>query len=354
MKPVSLTIKAGPGALKIIQSEGFDPELIGTIAGASGGAKWLVLSQLDRAILTHVVPRLKGPVHLLASSVGAWRFGCYAQDDPIAAIDRFEQAYLSQTYSDKPDIAEITETSRDILFQILGEGSVQQILQHPVFRTHIMAVRSRHVLASEHRWLLALGLLQAASLNAISRKSLGLFFERALFYDERDLPPFFHAQGFPIQKIPLSEDNLADAIIATGSIPLVLSGVRDIAGAKRGVYRDGGIIDYHHDLQHSAAGRITLYPHFYDHIIPGWFDKRLSWRRPRPEHVDRTVLISPSAEFVSKLPGAKIPDRRDFQNLSVEERLAAWTTCVQACQQMADEFAELILKEQLAACLQPL
>ena len=354
MKPLTLTFKAGASALKSVRSNGFDISSIGTIAGASGGAKWLVLSQLDRAILGAVVPKLKGPVHLLGTSIGAWRFACYAQNDPLAAIDRFENAYIEQRFSENPDIAEITAKSREIIALLLGDSGANEILNHPIFRTHVMAVRSRHVLASETRWLLALGLIAAASLNLAHRKSLGLFFERALFYDERDLPPFFSVGGFPIQKIRINRDNLEDAVVATGSIPLVLSGVRDIVGAAPGNYRDGGIIDYHHDLPHSDKDRLTLYPHFIDRIIPGWFDKKLNWRRADAAHVDRTILISPSAEFVSRLPNAKIPDRTDFVKLTADERIVAWRGCVRACEQMADEFREVLEKDQLAARLQAL
>ena len=354
MKPASLTLKAGPGALRVIKRDGFDPGLIGTIAGASGGAKWLVLSQLDRAILGQIVPKLESPVHLVGTSIGSWRFACYAQNDPLAAIERFETAYIEQTYSERPDTTEITAKSREVIDRVLGDHGREEILSHPLFRTHVMAVRSRHVMATENRWLLGLGLLTAASMNLISRKSLGLFFERALFFDERELPPFFNATGFPLQQIALSKQNLADAIVATGSIPLVLHGVPDISGAARGVYRDGGIIDYHHDLPHSADEKLTLYPHFYDRIVPGWFDKKLGWRRPQPENVDRTVLISPSAEFVARLPNAKIPDRTDFTNYSPKERIKAWRTCVKACEEMADEFNEILEKDQLAACLQAL
>jgi hypothetical protein len=352
--PVSLTLKAGAGALKFVKSHGFDISSIGTIAGASGGAKWLVLSQLDRAILSNVVPKLQGPVHLLGSSIGAWRFACYAQSDPIAAINRFEDAYLDQKYSDTPDTREITHRTREILRHVLGDNGASEILSHPVFRTHIMAVRSRHLLASESRYVLGAGLIAAAALNLISRRSLGLFFERALFHDSRERPPFYDVDDFPIQKITLSEENLADSIIATGAIPLALYGVRDIAGASSGMYRDGGIIDYHHDLPHSVDGRLTLYPHFYDRITPGWFDKGLSWRVPNPVNVDRTILISPSAEFVSRLPNSKIPDRSDFTKFSPAERVDIWRKCVVACEQMADEFCEILEKNQLAACLQPL
>ena len=181
-----------------------------------------------------------------------------------------------------------------------------------------------------------------------------MFFERALFYDARDIPPFFDVTGFPLQHIELLAGNLEDAIVATGSIPLVLEGVRDIQGAKSGVYRDGGVIDYHHDLPHSAEEQLTLYPHFYDRIVPGWFDKKLGWRRPQPEHVDRTILISPSREFVSKLPNGKIPDRTDFVNYTPAERVRAWRACVKACEELADDLNEVLQKDELAARLQPL
>jgi hypothetical protein len=354
VKSVSLTLRAGAGALKSIKTRGFDISSIGTIAGASGGAKWLVLSQLDRAILTNLVPKLRGPVHLLGTSIGSWRFACYARNDPLAAIERFETAYVEQSFSERPDTQEISTTSREIIDLILGANGVDEILNHPIFRTHVMTVRSRHILASETRWILGLGLLAAATLNFASRKTLGMFFERALFYDARDLPPFFGVTGFPLQQIALSARNLEDAVVATGSIPLVLTGVRDIDGATPGVYRDGGVIDYHHDLPHSAEERLTLYPHFYDRIVPGWFDKKLGWRRPHPEHVDRTILISPSQEFVSRLPNGKIPVRTDFVNYTEAERIGTWRACIKACEELADDFNEILEKDQLAARLQPL
>jgi len=354
VKSFSLTFKAGAGALQAVRAHGFDVATVGTLAGASGGAKWLVLSQLDRAILQSIVPRLVGPVHLIGSSIGSWRFACYAQADPVAAIERFEAAYLDQSYTEKPDIHEITRKSREILGEVLGPHGVREILGNKLFRTHIMTVRSRHITASENRWALAAGLLAAAGLNAVHRRTLGAFFERALFYDARDLPPFFDAAGFPLQQIELTPQNLEDAVAASGSIPLVLSGVRDIDGARPGVYRDGGIIDYHLDLPHSSHERLTLFPHFYDRIVPGWFDKQLAWRRPSAGNVDRTILISPSAEFVASLPHGKIPDRSDFSRYEPAERVRIWRQCVAMCERLADEFNEVIERDQIAARLQPL
>ena len=354
IRPGVLSFRAGPGALHTIQKHGFSPEMLGTMAGASGGAKWLVLSKLDRVVAATLIPRLRAPVYLIGSSIGAWRFACYAQERPLEAIDRFEEAYLGQTYSDDPDRDEITAKSREILEYVLGESGTQEILSHPVFRTNVMTVRSRHVTASERPALLLPGLLAAATLNAVSRRSLGAFFDRVLFYDARDLPPFFDARGFPIRQVQLTGANLVDAIFATGSIPMVLSGVRDIAGAPCGVYRDGGVIDYHLDLPQSVPDRLTLYLHFIDRIVPGWFDKKLSWRKPQPSHVDRTILVSPSREFVSRLPHAKIPDRRDFVDFEPRERIRAWRTVVDMCDELADEFHEVLEKQQLAARLEPL
>lgn len=350
----ALKFKAGPGAYEDVRRRGFSEERIGTIAGASGGAKWLVLSQLDRVITERILPRLSGPVHLLGSSIGAWRFCCYAQPSPRNAIERFESGYLEQTYSEEPDAAEISNKSREILQELLGESGAQKIVNHPVFRTHIMTVRSRTLTASERRPLLAGGLMAAAASNFVSRKSLGIFFRRSLFYDSRDLPPFYNASGFPLDRITLTERNLVDAVLASGAIPLVLQGVRDIDGAPNGVYRDGGVIDYHLDLPLSDPDRLTLFPHFFEDLIPGWFDKKLTWRRPSPQHTDRTILMFPSAEFIHGLPNNKIPDRSDFATMSPELRVKVWRSTVAACKQLAEELNDVLDKNQLPARLERL
>ena len=350
----ALRFKAGPGAFNDVRKRGFSEERIGTIAGASGGAKWLVLSQLDRVITGRILPKLSGPVHLIGSSIGAWRFCCYAQSSPKDAIERFESAYLDQTYTEKPDAAEITRTSRDILRHLLGETGPRDIVSHPVLRTHIMTVRSRSIMASEWRPLLASGLLIAATMNFVSRRSLGAFFYRSLFYDARDLPPFYNARGFPLDRIRLTEQNILDAVTASGAIPLVLHGVKDIHGAPEGIYRDGGIIDYHLDLPLSDPDRLTLFPHFFEQLVPGWFDKKLYWRRPHPEHTDRTVLICPSDEFIYSLPNNKVPDRNDFATMSPELRVKAWRSAVAACERLAEELNDVLDKDQLPARLERL
>ena len=340
--------------MRHVRQNGFNPGDVGAIAGASGGAKWLVLSQLDRVIIDRILPELEAPVYLVGSSIGTWRFACYAQRDPAAALDRFEEAYLEQRYSERPDADEITARSAEILQHVLGSDGAREILAHPVLRTNVITVRARHLAASEWPPALGAGLALAATSNIVSRRSLGAFFVRSLFYDARDRPPFFDVGGFPLERTPLTEKNLGESVRASGSIPLVLRGVRDIAGAPRGVYRDGGIIDYHLDLPTSADDRLTLFPHFFSYLKPGWFDKKLSWRRHRPDSIDRTILVCPSAEFVSRLPNRKVPDRTDFQTMEPAARRKAWRRVVAACEELADELLDVLDRQQLPARLQPL
>ena len=121
-----------------------------------------MLSQLDRVIAKRILPQLTEPVHLIGTSIGAWRFTCYAQQDPVAAIERFEKAYLEQRYSENPDIHEISARSREVLECVLDAQGIEEILAHPVLRMHVIAVRARSIAASEQRVLLGTALILAA------------------------------------------------------------------------------------------------------------------------------------------------------------------------------------------------
>lgn len=350
----SLLFKAGPEAYRSIRNDGFSEDRIGTLVGASGGAKWLVLSQLDRVVLARILPRIQHPVDTLGSSIGSWRFACYGQSDPVAAIERLEHAYIEQSYSDNPDTQEITEKSREILGGVLGDTGIDEILGHPWLRTSIMTVRARHVTASDKRPLLGFGLLLAMSANAVHRKALGAFFSRGLFYDPRSRPPFYDVTGFPIDRVPLTADNFADAVLASGSIPMILHGVRDIAGAPRGTYRDGGVIDYHLDVPTAGEDALAFFPHFFDWFKPGWFDRQLRWRGVNPDNFARTLVICPSPEFIARLPGAKVPDRTDFVRLTPGERMRVWRQVVAQCRELADELNDAIDTDRIPALVQPL
>ena len=104
----------------------------------------------------------------------------------------------------------------------------------------------------------------------------------------------------------------------------------------------------------SEPDRFTLFPHFFDSMKPGWFDKRLSWRRMTAANIDRTILVCPSPEFIRSLPNAKVPDRTDFVTLSPAERIRTWRNVIDRCRYLADDLDDVIAHDRLAARLEPL
>ncbi len=329
-------ILAGTEAYARIQAEGFHPGLFNTLLGASGGPKWFVLSRLDRLLASVFFADRSEPIACLGSSIGSWRHACYAQSRPADALARLEQGYIHQYYRDKPDRHEVSDFATACVDYILGDSGIREILENPVWQSHILAVRSRWPVASDTTAPLALGLGACALSNAVSRHCLGGFFQRALFYTG-------HASAFSFPQfkpsyVSLGHGNLKQAILASGSIPLVMNGVDNIAGAPPGVYRDGGITDYHFDFSFKHPDGLLLYPHFYSHITPGWYDKPLHWRRVTAAALKRVVIIAPSASFVAGLPAGKIPDRSDFNALTESQRIASWTQVCEDSEHIAEAF----------------
>ncbi len=349
----SLIIKVGSSAYKEIYNHGFDISKIRTILAASGGPKWLVLSQLDKLILEKVIPKIHSPVRLISSSIGAWRFICYAQKDSIKAINDFEKGYIEQYFFKKNNKRIISKHLRNTLDLICSASGIKDVIEHPTFRTNIITTRSHHILKSDFDPLLFFGLCSSMLANFFSRNTLKYFFSRGLFVDTREISLKLDHDGFTTHYIKLSEDNLKDAVIASSSIPLYLEGVKNISGAPNGVYRDGGIIDYHLDLPCVDSGDYVLYPHFFDFLKPGWFDRSLPWRKFNLENLERTILVCPSEKFIQGLPGSKIPDRSDFNQFSNEERIKIWRRVVNSCTKLADDFNEVLEKGQLPSIMRP-
>jgi len=71
-------------------------------------------------------------------------------------------------------------------------------------------------------------------------------------------------------------------------------------------------------------------------------------------NIDRTILISPSAEFAASLPNGKIPDRTDFKTFSPQDRMRLWCRVVEECERLGDELNEVIEKGELESRLTPL
>ncbi len=336
----ALSIFAGREAARRIRESGWSAELFSLLLGASGGPKWFILGQLDRFLFGEFLQRSQQPLSALGSSIGSWRHACLIQDDPAAAVDRLEKAYLYQHYeSTRPTAQEISEVSRDILKGVLGTEGARQMVQHPRIKTHVVTARGRGPAASSSTPLLASGMGVAALGNAVSRRLLKLHFQRVVFHSGDAPNPGLHFEDFHTCFAPLSRDNVAPALHASGAIPFVLTGERDIPGAPPGQYWDGGIIDYHFDLDQYRGDGLILYPHFRPGIIPGWFDKFLPWREAAIHELDKLVLLCPSESFIADLPHGKIPDRNDFRKLQAEERIRYWEQCVQCSSALAEEFS---------------
>jgi len=349
---MQLELRAGAGALRHIREHGLQADDITLVAGAAGGAKWLVLKRLDEVIFGHWLAQRKRRLPLIGSSIGAWRF-CAAILG-MDAMQRFYQAYLQQCYSPNPGRAEITRVARDILDDLLGEDAIDKVLTHPLLQINIMSARARGPWADERPNILMPSLVAAAALNALSSQSLKLGFVRHLFHHPDCDTSVATRRGWKVEGTPLSSTNLKRVMLASAAIPLVIESVRDIPGAPAGTYRDGGVTDYHMPLDFPAHGGIVLFPHFSADFKPGWFDKHLPWRRLHPSTLDNVLQIYPSPRFISRLPYGKIPDRRDFATLDLEQRLRYWNRVHEETRRLSDALRQWLQDDCPAEHIRPI
>lgn len=332
-----LRVLAGPTARAHMQQHGLKQQDISVMVGASGGPKWFSLFGLDQYLFGDFFKQRNTPLHILGSSAGAWRFACFAQADPVAASKRFCQAYSTIYYPKDADAQLISDISAKIIDDVFpDEQHLQQVLDNPYIKLNLVVAKARRISSARNKLLQAGGLTLAAGANLINRKHLRHFYQRVLFHADTQPSPFHYAGVLPTQHVELTRDNLRQAVLASGAIPMVLKPVQDIAGAGKGLYYDGGVTDYHFDIPFSEHG-LVLYPHFYPNLTPGWFDKALKWRRAKPAHLHNVVLLCPSENWVKSLPFGKIPDRTDFK-LPDEVRVAYWQEVISRSHELADAF----------------
>jgi hypothetical protein len=154
-----------------------------------------------------------------------------------------------------------------------------------------------------------LGILAGAGVNRISRRLQCLYLERVLFHHRQLDTRAVDFADFPTRFVPLGVYNFKQALTASGAIFYVMEGVTDIPGAPKGIYRDGGMLDYHPAVALSPEQKgLILYPHFYPYIVPGWFDKKHVSRRVTGAVTDRIMLLTTHLRWLcrpgpSPLPG---------------------------------------------------
>jgi predicted acylesterase/phospholipase RssA len=326
-------VRAGERACQHLERHGLLPDDIGCIPAAAGGPKGLALLPFDR-LLTREWLKSVSRLELIGASIGAWRMTAIAQADADAALDRLQQAYVrEQNYAERPSPSQVAAVCRAVARAVLDGRSLDM---RDGVALSVITARACGTLTTNTRTAFA----RAALANALSRPRLASHLRRVVFQagsPSRLGAPF---DDFGLERIALHDENVEDAMLASGSIPLLCDPVRGIAGAPAGDYWDGGLIDYHLMLPYPRLDRLVLYPHFVPWVTPGWLDKSLPWRaRPRRHAwLSNVILIAPSRALLARLPNGKLPDRNDFYRYGSDHaaRTAAWERAISESHRFAD------------------
>lgn len=335
----ALRLIAGNTAKKRIEENGLTPELVRMVVGASGGPKWLVLLGLDKFLFGKWLASSDHTIDLVGSSIGAWRMTNAAHPDAGPFIEKFISQYFEFRSEHAKTPEALTRSSYEFLDRLFDGSEAEKITANTKRNLNIVTVRSRGMRSDSSKFKEGAAILASAGANAVDRAHLAKFFDRVVFHSGEGVPCSSAWDNFRRKDVKLTADIISDVLLASGSIPFVADPIVNIQGAPEGVYRDGGVIDYHFDIPWKLDEGIVLYPHFYGHIIPGWFDKSHKKRRATGATWDQTLLLAPSDEFVQTLPGGKIPDRNNFTDMTDDDRLAYWTIVINESERLADEFA---------------
>lgn len=352
MPAPALTFHAGPHAMAHLRTHGLRAQDIAIVAAAAGGPKGIILQALDQWLFGDWLPSAPRTRTLIGASIGAWRMAAAVQANPVAAFTRLGDTYVQQRYPHKPSPQLVADVCRQMLEEFIG-GHEAEVVSHPDHYLQILTVRGRRLLhGRRHRFLTTAGFAAASLANTASRTRLAGHLERVVIGDVRDPGYWLKAKfdGFATHFAPLQADNVIPALQASGTLPFIMPPVTALPHAPAGNYWDGGLIDYHLALPYSriagkADGGLVLYPHFTSHIVPGWFDKPLPWRRVGSGvsrgWLDNVLLVSPSRAFLQTLSRSKLPDRKDFMyyGLNHDFRIQNWRLAMGEGQRLRDDFA---------------
>jgi len=349
-----LEMYAGKNALKTIEENGFKQELFTNFLGASGGPKWFTLLGLDKYLFGDFFKGRTAELNLIGSSAGAFRAAALCQNDPVEAIKRLAYTYANTAYSEKPTPKEISTNAVEIVDHLFSSNGTSEVINNKVFKAHFLVAKCNGLTAFDNKFAQGTGLLNSMLLNKLGRKLLAKQYQRYIFKSPTSCLSIDDPYRFSNVYQNFTEENIKSALLASGSIPMVMSGIKNIAGSKNGTYRDGGIIDYHFDFsltrtfnntklneykKLSENQGLTLYPHFCAEPKAGWFDKN-SKRKVLAKNYDNTVLLAPSKKFVESLPFNKIPDRTDFTELDAKTRIKYWLEVLERTDELAEDFHE--------------
>ena len=323
-----------------LRRDGLRPEIVRAFAGAASGPKWLALAGLDRALIERGF--LRQHAHgshrlLVGASAGAWRALAFAAHDPLTTHGRLVEGYIGTRFPEGASPEEISEAYRRMLTTVFPAEGLPYTCDGLSATVAVHVARLRGPVPWGHRLVQGIGLAATAALHVVTREATDLLVDRVLFTTRsesvRDI--------FKGTIIPLTTDNFHTVALASGTVPVYMAPVREIAGAPPGPYIDGGLSDYHLRQAYVSPGDgITLFPHYQERIDAVWFDGRLRARPPSPETLADVVQIYPSNTFVESLPDGRLPDRDDFFKFAKrpEERIRRWREIASRSEELGEAF----------------
>lgn len=371
----AISVKLGARARAQIEQGGLRPADISCIPAAAGGPKGLALIPLDRWLFGEWFARAHHAPTLIGASIGAWRVAAAAQENPVAALDELTRTYIEdQVYSAHPPPSEVAKLIRLLACSPFAGGTWSPRAEVPLRVITARAAGALHQNASR------LAFAKASITNSIARPRLARHLRRVVFTSgpasavDAMLAGAGHGAGrsarsssaggsdggsragfdaFGAEQFALTAANAEDALLGSGSIPLICDPVKVADTATHmppGWYWDGGLIDYHLYYPYHQIDGLVLYPHFIDHIVPGWLDKFVPWRKQGAAWrnggvgnawLSNMILISPSREFLRTLPNGKLPDRNDFYRYGLDHprRIVDWKRAVAECGRFAEQTA---------------
>lgn len=364
----AISVRLGARARAQIAQAGLRPSDITCIPAAAGGPKGLALIPLDRWLFGEWFAEARHHPTLIGASIGAWRVAAAAQGNPVAALDELTRTYIEdQVYSAHPSPAEVARLIRLLARSPFAGGAWSPRAQVPLRVITARAAGALYQNASRAAFA------RASLANLAARSHLAKHLRRVLFTAGPVSPVDAMLAGveaatvagegtgfdaFGAEPVALSSENAEDALLASGSIPLVCDPVKVPASATHmppGWYWDGGLIDYHLFYPYFKLDGLVLYPHFIDTIVPGWLDKFVPWRKQGKggrgsDWLANVILISPSKTFLATLPNGKLPDRNDFYRYGLDHarRITDWKRAVAECARFAEQAAAWLQQPDLS------
>lgn len=342
---MDIRVKAGKKAFASIRESGFDFNRVKTYVGPAVGPRWLAASGFDLTLIERGLLGNNYPALLTGASAGAFRMAAWLQPEPAKSYRRLMEAYINADYKRDDGPRRLLGEMEKIINSYLETDALSFALVHKKYRLAIVTARARNLAASETNWVQKLGVGLAFACNALNASLLRLFYEQVVFYYSPIPPKFCLTKEFRGKTVPLNVANFKSAVLASGTIPLVIGGVKNIYGAPTGIYRDGGLFQYHFNQQYPMKdGDLILFFHHQDQLVPGWLDKKLKYRRVPESYLENAVMVFPTDDFVANLPAGKVPDRDDLTELidKPDVRKKRWRKAVELCAGLGEQFVELV------------